>query len=61
MYLSVCVCREAEPLECHLKDMLQQLNSIIAAKPAEKAIIRQGERRLPSLVERSFWFQCLVS
>uniref|UniRef100_A0A3P8ULK4 Serine/threonine-protein kinase PLK n=1 Tax=Cynoglossus semilaevis TaxID=244447 RepID=A0A3P8ULK4_CYNSE len=26
-----------EPSECHLKDMLQQLNGILAAKPSEKA------------------------
>lgn len=37
------LCRDAEPSECHLKDMLQQLNGILAAKPSEKAVIRQGE------------------
>lgn len=37
------MCREVEPSENHLKDMLQQLNSIIAAKPSEKAVVRQGE------------------
>lgn len=40
------VCREAESSENNLKDMLQQLNSIIAAKPSEKAVISQGEFRL---------------
>lgn len=47
------MCREAEPEECYLKDMLQQLNSIISAKPSEKAVIRQGEssrlQELPKL------------
>lgn len=37
------MCREVDPSENHLKDMLQQLNSIIAAKPSEKAVVRQGE------------------
>ena len=46
MKVPLCVCREAEPTpECHLKDLLQQLNTIIAAKPSEKPNIRQGERR----------------
>lgn len=53
--------REAEPSECHLKDMLQQLNTIIAARPSEKAVIRQGEWRLSSFVDKSFWFQCPIS
>ncbi|XP_068445496.1 serine/threonine-protein kinase PLK1 [Clinocottus analis] len=46
--------REAEPMECHLKDMLQQLNSIIAAKPSEKAVICQGEAEDPACVP-IFW------
>lgn len=55
----LCVlCREAEPSENHLKDMLQQLNSIIAAKPHEKAVICQGECRLFSLVDKSLYFPC---
>lgn len=46
--------REAEPSDCHLKDMLQQLNSIIAAKPAEKAVIRQEEAEDPACIP-IFW------
>ncbi|XP_029360589.1 serine/threonine-protein kinase PLK1 isoform X2 [Echeneis naucrates] len=46
--------REAEPPESHLKDMLQQLNSIIAAKPSEKAIIRQEEAEDPACIP-IFW------
>ncbi|XP_029007388.1 serine/threonine-protein kinase PLK1 isoform X1 [Betta splendens] len=46
--------RETEPSECHLKDMLQQLNSIIAARPAEKALIRQEEAEDPACIP-IFW------
>ncbi|KAF3687912.1 Serine/threonine-protein kinase PLK1 [Channa argus] len=46
--------REAEPPECHLKNMLQQLNSIIAAKPSEKAVIRQEEAEDPACIP-VFW------
>ncbi|XP_040891069.1 serine/threonine-protein kinase PLK1 isoform X2 [Toxotes jaculatrix] len=46
--------REAEPSENHLKDMLQQLNSIIAAKPSEKAVIRQEEAEDPACIP-IFW------
>lgn len=53
----VCVCREPEPSECHLKDMLQQLNTIIAAKPSERPFIRQGEWRLPR--KKSLWMPML--
>lgn len=35
--------REPEPAENHLKDMLQQLNVLIAAKPSEKAVVCQGD------------------
>lgn len=35
--------REPEPAENHLKDMLQQLNILIAAKPSEKAVVCQGD------------------
>uniref|UniRef100_A0A672Z5G5 Serine/threonine-protein kinase PLK n=1 Tax=Sphaeramia orbicularis TaxID=375764 RepID=A0A672Z5G5_9TELE len=48
------VCREAEPSDWHLRDMLQQLNSIIAAKPAEKAVIRQEEAEDPACIP-IFW------
>lgn len=48
------LCRDSEPAENNLKDMLHQLNSIIAAKPSEKAVICQGERRLLSLHDKSF-------
>ncbi|KAM9856497.1 serine/threonine-protein kinase PLK1 [Aulostomus maculatus] len=46
--------REPQPSECHLKDMLQQLNSIIAAKPSEKPLIRQEEAEDPACVP-IFW------
>ncbi|XP_037327871.2 serine/threonine-protein kinase PLK1 [Pungitius pungitius] len=46
--------REPEATECHLKDLLQQLNSIIAAKPAEKAVICQEEAEDPACVP-IFW------
>lgn len=50
--LDVCVlCREAEPAENHLKDMLQQLNTLIAAKPSEKASVCQGECTLLTVVD----------
>uniref|UniRef100_A0A8C7YT35 Serine/threonine-protein kinase PLK n=1 Tax=Oryzias sinensis TaxID=183150 RepID=A0A8C7YT35_9TELE len=45
---------EAEPEECYLKDMLQQLNSIISAKPSEKAVIRQEEAEDPACIP-IFW------
>uniref|UniRef100_A0A3B3CK63 Serine/threonine-protein kinase PLK n=1 Tax=Oryzias melastigma TaxID=30732 RepID=A0A3B3CK63_ORYME len=43
-----------EPEECYLKDMLQQLNSFISAKPSEKAIIRQEEAEDPACIP-IFW------
>ncbi|XP_071361791.1 serine/threonine-protein kinase PLK1 [Trachinotus anak] len=46
--------KEVEPSECHLKDMLQQLNSIIAAKPSDKAVIRQEEAEDPACIP-IFW------
>uniref|UniRef100_A0A3P9M3V1 Serine/threonine-protein kinase PLK n=1 Tax=Oryzias latipes TaxID=8090 RepID=A0A3P9M3V1_ORYLA len=46
--------QEAEPEECYLKDMLQQLNSIISAKPSEKAVIRQEEAEDPACIP-IFW------
>uniref|UniRef100_A0A8C2WF06 Serine/threonine-protein kinase PLK n=1 Tax=Cyclopterus lumpus TaxID=8103 RepID=A0A8C2WF06_CYCLU len=46
-------CRK-EPTECHLKDLLQQLNTIIAAKPSEKPVIRQEEAEDPACVP-IFW------
>uniref|UniRef100_A0A3Q1BTM6 Serine/threonine-protein kinase PLK n=1 Tax=Amphiprion ocellaris TaxID=80972 RepID=A0A3Q1BTM6_AMPOC len=45
---------EVEPSENHLKDMLQQLNSIIATKPSEKAVIRQEEAEDPACIP-IFW------
>uniref|UniRef100_A0A8C2YVJ2 Serine/threonine-protein kinase PLK n=1 Tax=Cyclopterus lumpus TaxID=8103 RepID=A0A8C2YVJ2_CYCLU len=45
---------EPEPTECHLKDLLQQLNTIIAAKPSEKPVIRQEEAEDPACVP-IFW------
>ncbi|XP_070684633.1 serine/threonine-protein kinase PLK1 [Pempheris klunzingeri] len=46
--------REPEPAENHLKDMLQQLNSIIAAKPSEKPVICQEEAEDPACIP-IFW------
>ncbi|XP_028259607.1 serine/threonine-protein kinase PLK1 isoform X2 [Parambassis ranga] len=46
--------REAEPSECHLKDLLQQLISVIAAKPSEKAVIRLEEAEDPACIP-IFW------
>lgn len=46
--------REPELAENHLKDMLQQLNSIIAAKPSEKAVICQEEAEDPACIP-IFW------
>uniref|UniRef100_A0A8D0CPL7 Serine/threonine-protein kinase PLK n=1 Tax=Sander lucioperca TaxID=283035 RepID=A0A8D0CPL7_SANLU len=46
--------REPEPSENHLKDMLHQLNSIIAAKPSEKAVICQEEAEDPACIP-IFW------
>lgn len=45
--------REPES-DCHLSDMLQQLNSIIAAKPSERQLIRQEEAEDPACVP-IFW------
>lgn len=42
--MKVCVLfREPEPAENHLKDMLQQLIGLVAAKPSEKAVVCQGD------------------
>ncbi|CAI5681019.1 unnamed protein product [Oreochromis niloticus] len=46
--------REVEPSENHLRDMLQQLNTIIAAKPSEKAVVRQEEAEDPACIP-IFW------
>ncbi|XP_058496393.1 serine/threonine-protein kinase PLK1 isoform X1 [Solea solea] len=46
--------REPEPAECHLKDMLQQLNTIIAAKPSERPLVRQEEAEDPACIP-IFW------
>lgn len=48
------VVREVEPAENHLKDMLQQLNTLMASKPSEKATICQGESTPLTLVDMSF-------
>uniref|UniRef100_A0AAQ5YQV9 Serine/threonine-protein kinase PLK n=1 Tax=Amphiprion ocellaris TaxID=80972 RepID=A0AAQ5YQV9_AMPOC len=53
-FVSYSACREVEPSENHLKDMLQQLNSIIATKPSEKAVIRQEEAEDPACIP-IFW------
>lgn len=58
------VCRDVEPVEIHLKDMLQQLNGLIAAKPSEKAVICQGEctpsHQCQSFITLPFLFFVLV-
>lgn len=62
--MCIPVCREPEPAENHLKDMLQQLNTIIAAKPSEKAVIHQGECRFFSCVDKEstlFCIRCIQS
>lgn len=52
--LDLCVlCREVEPAENHLKEMLQQLNGFLATKPSEKGVVCQGERTLLASVEKS--------
>ncbi|KAK2846919.1 hypothetical protein Q5P01_009918 [Channa striata] len=48
--------RDTEPSKCHLKDMLQQLNSIIATKPCEKPVIRQEEAEDPTCTP-IFWIK----
>lgn len=35
--------REVEPAENHLKDLLQQLTSVTAAKPSDRPTVCQGE------------------
>lgn len=40
--------------DCHLKEMLQQLNVLISAKPAEKVLIRQEEAEDPACIP-IFW------
>lgn len=32
----------SEAVDCHLGDMLQQLNSVNASKPSERGLVRQG-------------------
>ncbi|KAJ8413535.1 hypothetical protein AAFF_G00080420 [Aldrovandia affinis] len=44
----------AEAVNCHLTDMLQQLNSVTAAKPSERAVIRQEEAEDPACIP-IFW------
>ncbi|TKS68523.1 Serine/threonine-protein kinase PLK1 [Collichthys lucidus] len=46
--------RDSEPAENNLKDMLHQLNSIVAAKPSEKAVICQEEAEDPACIP-IFW------
>ncbi|XP_073416409.1 serine/threonine-protein kinase PLK1 [Dendrobates tinctorius] len=38
----------AEPADCYLSDMMQQLISVNAAKPSEKALVRQEEAEDPA-------------
>lgn len=44
----------AEPVDCHLTDMIQQLNSLNATKPSERALIRQEEAEDPACIP-IFW------
>uniref|UniRef100_A0A8C6KB43 Serine/threonine-protein kinase PLK n=3 Tax=Nothobranchius TaxID=28779 RepID=A0A8C6KB43_NOTFU len=44
----------AEPSEPYLKDMLQQLNSIMSTKPSERAVIQQEEAEDPACIP-IFW------
>lgn len=44
--------RDLEPAENNLKDLLQQLNSILAAKPAERPLVRQGEAPVAPAIAR---------
>lgn len=54
----VCVLfREPEPAENHLKDMLQQLVGLIAAKPSEKAVVCQGDCTLTPFIVMTCAFQ----
>ncbi|XP_077575861.1 serine/threonine-protein kinase PLK1 [Stigmatopora nigra] len=46
--------RETEPAENNLKDLVQQLNTIIAAKPAARTLIRQEEAEDPACIP-IFW------
>uniref|UniRef100_A0A8C6K6V0 Serine/threonine-protein kinase PLK n=1 Tax=Nothobranchius furzeri TaxID=105023 RepID=A0A8C6K6V0_NOTFU len=46
--------RAAEPSEPYLKDMLQQLNSIMSTKPSERAVIQQEEAEDPACIP-IFW------
>lgn len=46
--------REVEPAENHLKDMLQQLTSVMAAKPSDRATVCQEEAEDPACVP-IFW------
>ncbi|XP_061685671.1 serine/threonine-protein kinase PLK1-like [Syngnathoides biaculeatus] len=46
--------RDAEPTEDNLKDLLQQLNSFLSAKPAERLPVRQEEAEDPACIP-IFW------
>ncbi|XP_053896999.1 serine/threonine-protein kinase PLK1 [Malaclemys terrapin pileata] len=43
-----------EPVDCHLADMLQQLSMANAAKPSERAVVRQEEAEDPACIP-IFW------
>nr|XP_048723373.1 serine/threonine-protein kinase PLK1 [Caretta caretta] len=43
-----------EPVDCHLADMLQQLSVANAAKPSERAVVRQEEAEDPACIP-IFW------
>ncbi|KAM4829899.1 serine/threonine-protein kinase PLK1 [Thomomys bottae] len=43
-----------EAVECHLGDMLQQLNSVNASKPSERGLVRQEEAEDPACIP-IFW------
>ncbi|KAJ8246087.1 hypothetical protein GJAV_G00263510 [Gymnothorax javanicus] len=44
----------AESVDCHLTELLQQLNSVNATKPSERAVIRQEEAEDPACIP-IFW------
>lgn len=39
-----------EAVDCHLRDMLQQLHSVNASKPSERGLVRQEEAEDPACI-----------
>ncbi|KAM4603624.1 serine/threonine-protein kinase PLK1 [Polymixia lowei] len=46
--------RESEPSDFHLSEMLVQINSLIAARPSDRALVRQEEAEDPACIP-IFW------